>query len=65
MTTDLRKVLKDQPNYVLSGHSHLACDQMVQGVRRINPGALHRADAYTVAVLDLQSDALRFLEVEA
>ena len=33
-------------------------------IRRINPGALHRADEFTVAVLDLETGELRFLRVE-
>jgi hypothetical protein len=31
----------------------------------INPGALHRAVPKSVAVLDLESDLLRFLTVDA
>jgi hypothetical protein len=32
-------------------------------VRRINPGALHRADEFTVAVLDVASGELQLLRV--
>jgi hypothetical protein len=32
-------------------------------VRRINPGALHRADAFTVALLEVESGALMLLGV--
>jgi hypothetical protein len=36
---------------------------MVQGVRVINPGALHRARPFTVALLEPATGALRWLEV--
>ncbi|MGL6072519.1 MAG: metallophosphoesterase family protein [Fimbriiglobus sp.] len=64
MTTDLRRVLAQKPQFLLSGHSHLAGSSMVDGVLRINPGALHRADCYTVALLDLPSGHTEWLEVD-
>ena len=61
--TDVRKLLAGQPDYLLSGHSHRSSDTCVGVTRRINPGALHRATEFTVALLDLERDALRFLSV--
>ena len=63
LTTDLRRVLNDGPDYLLSGHSHLAHDFREGSVRRINPGALHRARQFSVALLDLEQDSLQFLTV--
>jgi putative phosphoesterase len=63
LTRDVRPLLAALPDYLLSGHSHRAADRRYGPTRRINPGALHRADRYTVALLDLESDALRFIEV--
>ena len=60
-----RRILLLQPDYLLSGHTHNAGDTLDGAVRRINPGALHRARIYTVAVLDLDSDELKFLEIGA
>lgn len=54
---------KKELDYLFYGHSHVAADDRKGPTRRINPGALHRADEYTVAVLDLASDQLRFLIV--
>lgn len=50
----------DEPavDYVLYGHTHVAADARIGGVRLINPGALHRARIYTVATLDLVTDQL-------
>ncbi|AMV25921.1 phosphodiesterase [Gemmata sp. SH-PL17] len=63
MRGDVRRVLATQPDYFLSGHSHIASDVVDGGVRRINPGALHRADAFTVALLDTGNGELQFLRV--
>ena len=64
MSTDVRRLLTAQPDYLLTGHSHIPDDSRVGSVRRINPGALHRADDFTVALLDLDTDELQFLYLE-
>lgn len=63
LRTEVRKLLAERPNYLLSGHSHIASDSTAESVRRINPGALHRARVYTVALLELESDELKCLSV--
>jgi len=63
MTVDLRPLLEAEPDYLLSGHSHVAHDRREGPTRRINPGALYRARVPTVALLDVSTDELRFLEV--
>lgn len=63
MTTDVPRVLAEQPEFLLSGHSHFPRDVVVGGMRRINPGALHRADEFTVAVLELASGELQLSRV--
>jgi putative phosphoesterase len=51
------------PDYLLYGHFHLAADEREGSTRLINPGALHRAPVHTVAVLDLDRDALKLLTI--
>ncbi len=63
MHTDVRRLLAARPDYLFSGHSHTASDGRFGPTRRINPGALHRAAEYTVALLDLETDDLQFLTV--
>jgi putative phosphoesterase len=63
LTSDLRPLLESQPDYLLSGHSHMPDDSQAGVTRRINPGALFRARDYSVALLDVATDSLRFLEV--
>ncbi len=59
----VRRQLDADPDYLLYGHSHVAADESRGAVRWINPGALHRASRWTVAVLDLGTGALEFLTV--
>jgi putative phosphoesterase len=61
--SDYKRVLAARPNYLLLGHSHVAEDRRIGEVRLINPGALHRAHPYSVALLNLATDELKFLEV--
>jgi putative phosphoesterase len=65
MHTDVRRLLATRPDYLFSGHSHIASDRRDGPTRRINPGALYRAGELTVALLDLDTDLLRFLPVIA
>ncbi|HRX86443.1 MAG TPA: metallophosphoesterase family protein [Phycisphaerae bacterium] len=50
-------------DYILHGHTHAARDERVSRTRIINPGALQRAAAYTVATLNLADDVLEFHEL--
>jgi hypothetical protein len=61
--SELRRLRALDPDYLLFGHSHRPTDERDGPTRWINPGALYRATAWTVAVLDLASDALHWLKV--
>ena len=63
MDIDVRRVLDRQPDYLLFGHLHFPVDNREGSVRRINPGASSRADECSVAILDLETDELRFLTI--
>jgi putative phosphoesterase len=63
MSVDVRRVLAARLDYLLSGHSHIASDAMMGSVRRINPGALHRAEEFTVALLEVETGELRLLKI--
>jgi putative phosphoesterase len=57
-----RDALRDaRYDYLLHGHTHQRDDYREGSMRVINPGALHRVSTRTVALLDLNSDDLRFL----
>lgn len=60
----MRRLLAEQRHdYLLHGHTHVRHDERIGRVRVINPGALHRAKEKTVALLDTDSDLLRFLPI--
>lgn len=63
ITADLRPLLDAKPDYLFSGHTHESRDWLEGPTRRINPGALFRADQYSVAILNLATDELRFLVI--
>ncbi|HEY1188888.1 MAG TPA: metallophosphoesterase family protein [Gemmata sp.] len=63
MSSDVRRLLAAEPDYLLSGHSHVASDATAGRVRRINPGALSRAERFTVAVLEVGGGGLELLEL--
>lgn len=60
----LEQAVQDGVTYLLHGHTHRVRDERVGPTRIINPGALHRAGAYTVAVLDPLADTLSIMEIE-
>ena len=61
---EVRRLVGLDPDYLLFGHSHSATDDRQGPTRWINPGALHRAEAYSVAVLDLGADLLEFVTID-
>lgn len=63
LRSDLQPLLDAQPDYLLTGHSHMPGDWMDGPTRRINPGALFRATKFTVATLDLRTEDLQFLTI--
>ena len=60
---EVSRLLRTGPDYLLSGHSHIAADWREGVTRRINPGALHRAASFSVALLDTGDDTLKFVDV--
>ncbi|MFW6061137.1 MAG: metallophosphoesterase family protein [Phycisphaeraceae bacterium] len=59
----MQQAIRDHARYLCHGHTHQASDTRDGATRIINPGALHRARQYTVALLDTESDALAFYPV--
>ena len=60
---EIRRLAAAKPDYLMFGHSHVATDEREGPTRWINPGALHRASTWTVALLDLDSDVLTMLRI--
>jgi putative phosphoesterase len=60
---ELRRLAALKPDYLFSGHSHIASDVQKGPTRWINPGALHRASVWTVALLDIASNHVSLLPI--
>ncbi|QDU71609.1 Calcineurin-like phosphoesterase superfamily domain protein [Mucisphaera calidilacus] len=56
--------LREGARYLCHGHTHRTLDTVQGPTRIINPGALFRAETYTVALLDTDTDELEFLTVD-
>jgi len=58
----LRQIISGRKHqYLVHGHTHVARDQVLNGLRWINPGAVHRSPRPSVAVLDTVTEKLRFI----
>ena len=56
-------IAEKQFPYVCHGHTHKRRDDRVDGVRVINPGALHHAKVHSIAILDTDTDMLEHILV--
>ena len=55
--------LDDGVDYLFYGHTHVAADHREGETRMINPGALHRTPAPSVALLDTDTDVLTSIPI--
>jgi len=59
----VRNALGEAPAWLVHGHTHRVRDERIGPTRVVNPGALHRAARYTVALLDFATDDLEIIEI--
>jgi hypothetical protein len=59
----MRRLLAQKPEFLFYGHSHHPSDFQRGLTRWINPGALHRAAEWTVALLDLDTGVVQWINV--
>lgn len=59
----MQRLLADEPDYLLHGHTHTLIDERQGRTRVINPGALFRASRHTVALLEPGSDTLTVVDL--
>ena len=64
MKSDVQPLLLCKPDFLLTGHFHESADWMDGNVHRVCPGALHRADTFSAATIDLNGDVVSFLSIE-
>ena len=63
-TRALDRAIERGHRYVVHGHTHQRTNLRVGATRVINPGALYRAEDYSVAILDLENDSVKFYSVK-
>jgi putative phosphoesterase len=63
LPASMRSAMSSGAAFLVHGHTHERRDDVVDGVRIINPGALHRARPFTVALLTPRTGDLKFIEV--
>ncbi|MDZ4754223.1 MAG: metallophosphoesterase family protein [Phycisphaerae bacterium] len=63
LVDELERLFLQRVDYLLHGHTHQRSDAIVDNVRIINPGALHRATPCTVAILTPATGTLETLVV--
>ena len=60
---ELQRLASAAPDVLFYGHTHFLADEIKGSTRWINPGALHRASRWTVALIDLEDNVLQVLDV--
>lgn len=59
----LEQITSGRYDYVLHGHTHKRRNEQIGKTRVINPGALYRAEKYSIAFLDTDTDSVEFVGV--
>lgn len=59
----MEDAIRQPADYLCHGHTHLQRDERIGRTRVINPGALHRAARYSVAILDMHNDDVTFYPI--
>jgi uncharacterized protein len=63
LVEELDRLYRAKVDVLFHGHTHERSDAIVDGIRLINPGALHRARPTTVAIYTLASGLLETIVV--
>jgi putative phosphoesterase len=58
-----KAIASEDYDFVFYGHSHQSAEGREGRTRVINPGALHRANIHSVALLDLETGKLEFINI--
>jgi uncharacterized protein len=58
-----RLVRQQQIDYLFMGHTHEKLDEHKGKIHIVNPGALYRAAVKTVAILDTETDIVKFVTI--
>jgi len=52
-------------DYIFHGHTHIIRDEKIKNTRVLNPGALFSAELLSIALLDVESDHFKIIEIQS
>lgn len=64
LESEVERLLDSRIDILLHGHTHEIRDELVHGVRILNPGALHRAKCHSVLLFDTLTNHATWLDVD-
>jgi putative phosphoesterase len=60
---EMLEAVEARPDFIIHGHSHVIRDETIDGIRFLNPGAVHRAAIWSVATLDPATGRFSVIEL--
>jgi uncharacterized protein len=63
LETEMAQAVEARPDFIIHGHSHLIRDETLDGIRFLNPGAVHRAAVWSVATLEPATGRFSVIEL--
>ena len=63
LESELVQAVEERPDFIIHGHSHVIRDETLDGIRFLNPGAVHRAAVWSVATLDPATGRFSIIEL--
>lgn len=64
LESEVERLLNARVDVLLHGHTHETRDECIDGVRFLNPGALHRAKSHTVLLFETTTTHASWLDVD-
>ena len=63
LESEIAQAVESQPDFIIHGHTHLIRDETIDGIRFLNPGAVHRAAVWSVATLEPATGRFSVIEL--
>jgi len=63
LESEIAQAVESQPDFIIHGHTHLIRDETIDGIRFLNPGAVHRAAVWSVAILEPATGRFSVIEL--
>ena len=63
LESEMTQAVEARPDFIIHGHTHLIRDETIDGIRILNPGAVHRAAVWSVATLEPATGRFSVIEL--